>query len=105
MPELTHTFDEETIVDLAITGDRDALRQLLVHEYSHYPNGVAAWSDFVRVMSAAMTEVRQIQWQGAFDDDPWFVLIESCPHPYYDCWGYCECCGGAAPEGWDPDHI
>jgi hypothetical protein len=92
------TFNAETIITLAQEGNRDTLSQLLEDEYSHYPNGVSWWSEFVRVMSEAAEEVRNIQWDGAFDDDPWFVLIESCPHPYFDCWGYCECCGGSEPE-------
>jgi hypothetical protein len=94
MYQTTYTFDVETIVDLAIQGDRDSLRELLADEYSQYSRGISIWSEFVQVTSAATSEVRHIVWNGPLDDDPWIVLVECCPHPFADCWGYCECCGG-----------
>lgn len=81
----------DQIVTLASTGHTDTLRDLLAYEAALYRN-FAESSPLVRDIEAARSDLRGTPWEGPFDDHPEFVLMDACPHPLFDCFGYC-CCG------------
>ena len=90
-------FDTDTIVRLARARDRDGLRHLLAVEDGRYRYHLAD-SPYVRTIAEAREELDGARWDGAFDDDPLWVLTEACPHPVADCYGYCEACGASTVE-------
>lgn len=81
----------DQIVELAVAGQTDALRDLITAEAAQY-SILSTFSMLVLDIESAHQELRSVAWDGPIDDCPEFALMDACPHPVADCYGYC-CCG------------
>jgi hypothetical protein len=83
----------DRIAALATVGDTATLRVELAEATSWY-RFIGFDAALVRAIAEARTIIQDgSSWSGALDDDPELLLMECCPHPASDGWGYCEACG------------
>jgi len=97
----------DTVMDLAVAGNVDGLRELIAAEAARYST-LTAYSPLVREISYAAAELKEhsrtLPPGRNLDSDPDLILMQACTLNLSDGMGYCEACGATLLVGecsWD----